>query len=414
MSLANMNEEMELARKAIQAGRALMKEHGKGLTPVIKEQVDKWFDEAEEHKTNADRYRREEDLRKWDEDPVRKHGQPGSEDDSKKSQAEYAKSLGLKNVKLTPDQSKAVYEYMEKGKGGISPESQKGLSTITDPDGGYMAAEEMRAEIITKRRDPTHIRGRANVFETTSGIVSFPSFDFEGLVQKPKQNATTTETAINNIFDKQQFMAHKYSVIFPIPMEMIEDGILNIQSVMTDHFSTRFDEVQEQDFLNGDGAGEPLGLLSAGANLPTVSAGTADQFNPDDIYETVYSIKAQYRSNSAFMMHRENVKRVRQMKGSDNNYLWQVGLQAGEPATLAGYPLIESEWFPNTAPNATPGTDLLLFGDFRWYWIVDRTGYSVQRLDELFAQEDQIGLKMRQRTDAAPVMREPFIRLVTK
>jgi len=412
MSLADIQREMDSAKNAFQIGRDLLKKHKDNMTNEIKARVDQAFDDAETYKANADRFKREQDLKKWEEDPIRKHGQSGPSDDGKVSQAEYAKSLGLKKAKLTPEQSQMSYEYIEKGKMALSPETQKGLSTISDPDGGFISPEEMRAEMITKRRNLSFIRSRATVFETSSGIVTFPSFDFDGVVSKPKQNETIPETGIDNIFDKQQFMAHKYAVIFPIPMELLEDGVPNIQDVMTTHFATRFGEVEEQDFLNGDGNGEPLGLLQA--SLPTVSAGTADQFNPDDIHETVYSIKAQYRAGSAWMMHRDNVKRVRQMKGSDNNYLWQIGLQAGEPATLDGYPILESEWFPNTAPNADPGTDLALFGDFRWYWIVDRIGFMVQRLDELYAAKDQIGLKMRQRTDGAPVLREPFIRLVTK
>lgn len=412
MSLADIQREMDSAKNAFQTGRDLLKKHKDNMTPEIEVQVDKAFDDAEKHKANADRFKKEEDQRKFFEDPQRKHGLSKDTDNPIEVRAQYAKSLGLKKVVLTPDQSKAVYEYVEKGKSGISPDSAKALSSIVDTDGGYLAPEEMRAEMITKRRDPAHIRGRATVIETSSGVVSFPNFDFDGVVQKPKESEEITKTDISNAFDKTQFMAHKYAVIFPIPMELLEDGAINIQDIMTTHFATRFDEVQEQDFLNGDGAGEPLGLLQAG--LPTVSAGTADQFNPDDIHEAVYAIKAQYRAGASWMMHRDNVKRVRQMKGSDNNYLWQMGLQAGQPATIAGYPLVESEWFPATAPNATPGTDILLFGDLAWYWIIDRIGYSVQRLDEKYAEFDQIGLRMRQRTDGAPVLREPFIRLVTK
>ena len=58
--------------------------------------------------------------------------------------------------------------------------------------------------------------------------------------------------------------------------------------------------------------------------------------------------------------------------------MWQRGIAAGEPATLLGYPFLESESIPSVAANSFP----VIFGDFKGYMIVDRVGMSVERAED--------------------------------
>ena len=49
-----------------------------------------------------------------------------------------------------------------------------------------------------------------------------------------------------------------------------------------------------------------------------------------------------------------------------------------------------------------------LFANLKFYWIVDRIDLMVQRLNELYAGNDQVGFRMRKRYDGAPVLADPF------
>jgi HK97 family phage major capsid protein len=63
-------------------------------------------------------------------------------------------------------------------------------------------------------------------------------------------------------------------------------------------------------------------------------------------------------------------------QGHDGQYLWQPSTQAGQPATLLGYPVTEMAAMPTVAANALA----VAFGDFReGYLIVDRIGVRVLR-----------------------------------
>ena len=76
------------------------------------------------------------------------------------------------------------------------------------------------------------------------------------------------------------------------------------------------------------------------------------------------------------MMNRKTLAKVRKLKDTTGNYLWQPSLQAGQPSTLLGYPCYEVAEMPDVAANALA----IAFGDMkRAYMILDRKGVSVLR-----------------------------------
>jgi HK97 family phage major capsid protein len=80
---------------------------------------------------------------------------------------------------------------------------------------------------------------------------------------------------------------------------------------------------------------------------------------------------------------------------------------AGQPLVLNGYNLIEVERM--TAP-AADGDCSFIFGDMKYYWIAERKGVSVKRLDERYADEGKVGFIMSMRVDGAPTVQEAFVR----
>jgi HK97 family phage major capsid protein len=52
-----------------------------------------------------------------------------------------------------------------------------------------------------------------------------------------------------------------------------------------------------------------------------------------------------------------------------------------------------------------------LLGDLQHYWIVDALSMQVQRLNELYAETNQVGFIGRLETDGAPVLEKAFVRV---
>ena len=75
-------------------------------------------------------------------------------------------------------------------------------------------------------------------------------------------------------------------------------------------------------------------------------------------------------------MGRPAIEAISKLKDSQNQYLWQPGLQAGEAQSLLGHPMERMEDMPAVSANSLS----IAFGDMRQaYTIVDRAGLRVLR-----------------------------------
>ena len=140
--------------------------------------------------------------------------------------------------------------------------------------------------------------------------------------------------------------------------------------------------------------------------LFTASAAIAS----DDIVSLVYAHKSPYRRNASFLTHETTVAALRKLKDTNGQYLWQPSLVAGQPDRLFGYPIHTSPYVPTVAAGALT----LGFGDYANYWIADRQGRAVQRLNELYAATGQVGFLASQRVDGKLVLTEAVKVLVQK
>jgi HK97 family phage major capsid protein len=305
-------------------------------------------------------------------------------------------------------EEKAILAYMRKGKSGLTADETKSLSSNSDPEGGYIVSKEFRSKLITKLRDVVLIRRFATVLSTKAQSVSFPSFDYDGNAEWTPESKQIGEENFSNLLGKTSFIPHKLARIFRVPVELIEDTDFDLVEFLTNHFAIRYGEIEENAFINGDGVNKPFGLLNTpDVNIVKAGGTTLTDVTGDDLINQIYAVKSIYRGKAKWLAQREFVKHVRKLKTTDGAYIWQPGLQAGEPANILGYGLIESEFFPVPAADGVAA----MFGDLSHYWIVDRTDLATQRLTEKYAEFDQIGVKLRKRTDAAPTIGEPFAKL---
>ena len=165
--------------------------------------------------------------------------------------------------------------------------------------------------------------------------------------------------------------------------------------------------------MNGNGAGQPLGLFVASADgintdRDVSSGNTATEMKFDGLMEAKYSIKDQYQANCEWIFNRAGVKQLAKLKNSDGQYIWQASVVLGTPDLLLGRPVNSSEFAPSTF---TSGQYVGLYGDLKYYWICDSLSVEIQVLTELYARQNQIDYISRLETDGAPVLSEAFARV---
>lgn len=102
---------------------------------------------------------------------------------------------------------------------------------------------------------------------------------------------------------------------------------------------------------------------------------------------------------------------MRKLKSATEElYLWQPNVQAGQPATFAGYPVLAQEDIG--ALGASSQCDVGIFGDINaGYRIVDRMGMKVQRLLELWATAGLVGILVSSRVTGG-VIRADALRVL--
>lgn len=299
----------------------------------------------------------------------------------------------------------------------LADKEQRALSSLIDADGGYLVPEQMMSRIIVKLRDITKIRQVATTIPTSAASISFPTEDYDPDAPPTKESGAVTIEDIKAWLGKTRFTPHARKRIFKIPRELLEDAAFDLESYLVNRFAVRFKELEENDFINGDGVEKPLGIAQVTLNQQD-AATSGHVIVPQDIIDTVYAIKEQYRSSAscAWLMHRLVVKLVRSLRDGSGGagtgqLMWGPPIAAGAPQTLHGFPLMETEFLADPAATGNPWW---IFGDWSYYWIVDRVQMQSQRLDELYAANDQIGILMRKRYDGAPVLKDPFYRVNRK
>ena len=297
---------------------------------------------------------------------------------------------GVETREARNPQIKAAFEgYVRRGDAArLVALEGKALSAGSASDGGYLVPPETEAAVNRALMSISPIRAIASVRQVSSNVYKKP-FTVTGA-----DNGWVGETAIRSQTNAPTLASLTFQTmeLFAMPaatQTLLDDSIVNIDQWIADEVRLVFAQQEGRAFVNGDGVNKPKGFMAYATvdnatwsfgNLGTVSTGVAGAFPAataaDKLIDLVYALRAGYRGNARFVMNRATEAAVRKMKDGAGRYVWEPSTTPGEPATLMGFPVIESE----DMPDMSPGSNAIAFGDFqRGYLIVDRTGISVLR-----------------------------------
>ncbi len=273
------------------------------------------------------------------------------------------------------------------------------LSEGVQADGGYLVPEEFERQIVMGLDEANVVRGLAKVI-TTSAERKIPVAATHSAAQWTAENGAYTES--DPTFDQKTIDAFKLTDLVKVSIELLQDSMFDLESYIAAEFARAFGIAEEQAFCVGSGTGQPTGIFTAKGGNVGVTAGSATAINADELISLVYALKSPYRRNAKFLMNDATVSMLRKLKDNNGAYLWQPSVQAGEPDRLLGYELYTSPYVPVAAAGALT----VAFGDFKNYWIADRSGRTVQRLNELYSTNGQVGFVATERVDGKVILPE--------
>lgn len=282
---------------------------------------------------------------------------------------------------------KAAFDtFLRKGEEVMGVEERKALSVGADPDGGYVVNPDLSGRIVMKVFESSPMRAYASVQVISTDALE-GLFDLNeassGWVGETDSRAETNTPQLG----KWRIPAHELYAKPKATQKLLDDASINMEAWLASKVAEKFARDEANAFVVGNGVNKPRGFLTyaSGTTLP----GTIEQFptgasgalasapdGGDALINALYGLKQQYRANATWFMNRATTKLVRKAKDSDGAYIWSPGIQAGQPATLLGYPVAAFEDMPDPASNSLS----IAVGDMREaYQIVDRLGIRTLR-----------------------------------
>lgn len=279
--------------------------------------------------------------------------------------------------------------YMRKGvEQGLHELESKALSVGTSADGGYLVPDETERQIDRLLSVASPIRAIAGVQKISGNVYKKPfatSAASTGWVGETAARPQTTTPTLAEL----SFPAMEIYAMPSATQTILDDAAVDTEAWLADEVQIIFAEQESLAFVSGDGVSKPKGFLSytnvanaswTWGNVGYLATGVSGAFaasNPSDaLVNLIYTLKQGYRSNADWVLNRNVQADIRKFKDANGLYLWQPSLQAGQPSTLLGYPVTESEDMPSLGANSFS----IAFGDFkRGYLVVDRLGIRVLR-----------------------------------
>jgi len=299
--------------------------------------------------------------------------------------------------------------------GNVAPE-MRALQADSNTGGGYLVPQQFATELIAALKNIMLFRQKAKQISISTGdSIGAPALDNDvaDLAWTAEIGAFSEDSTMS--FGKRELTTHQLTKGIKVSRKLLRASALNVESIVRDNLAYKNSTVQENAFFNGTGAAQPLGVFVGNANgIPAnsthdISTGnTTTAIGPENVFEITGSIAGQYLAGAEWYFHRLALKKLRQLKTGDGQWLWQPGLAAGMPQTLDSYPINVSEYCPSTF---TTGLYVGLFGNLQWYWILDSLTMDIQRLDELYAATNQVGFIIRSECDGMPVLAAAFRRM---
>lgn len=301
---------------------------------------------------------------------------------------------GGSNTPSDPTYSTAFSSFMREGRREdeetLRAEQKKGpraaMSEGVDADGGLLTPVEWDRTISGRLKLISPMRQEATVIRISKrGFTKL-------FTDRAVGSGWVGETASRPATSTPQFTALPFGLgeIYAnaaASQDLLDDAEINLDEWLIGEIDTEFSRQEGIAFVAGNGTNKPhgiLGYVDGGAHddrhpwgaIEVVNSGATALFTADGMVDAMYKLPAAYTPNAKWYLNRTSLGSIRKLKDGQGNFLWQPTFVAGQPSTLAGYPVIDMPDMPNVAAAAIAA----LFGDMReTYLVIDRIGLRVLR-----------------------------------
>ena len=158
---------------------------------------------------------------------------------------------------------------------------------------------------------------------------------------------------------------------------------------------------EEDAFLSGNGAGQPLGIIGHPAAIQVARAG-ANQIAYNDVVNMF--ARAKFGGQLAWIGSQTVLPQLMRMVDAGNNLVWQPNAREGAPGTLLGIPFLLNDQSPILGAEG----DLILV-DLNYYLIKDGSGISISMSEHPLFTQNRTIIKAFWNVDGQPWLSTPLL-----
>ena len=276
--------------------------------------------------------------------------------------------------------------------------------------GGYLVPDEFAASIVERIVEFGGFASAATTLNTGGGnpltiaVTIDDTANLGAIVSEGGAFASGADVVFGTVALGAYTYASNGTGTDPVKVswELLDDSEFDLGPMLGGLLGDRIGRVQATHWISGDGAGEPLGVITN--KTPAIQLGATVTYAK--LVDTIHALDPGYRGRAAWLMSDATLSAIRQVVDTAGRPLWlpqsEAGMGTMPGGSLLGFPVVIDQAMPDFA--ASGAAKSIGFGDWKRAYTIRRVReIGIVRLNELYATTRQSGFFAWARADGTVV-----------
>ena len=287
------------------------------------------------------------------------------------------------------------------------------MSGSDNTEGGYLVPTEFNTRLLQTQIELSVIEPKTQFVPMQTNTILFPaivvsshaSHLFGGIViYRTAEGHQKTKS--KPAFGQIQLTLHNLVGLINVTNQLLEDSPISIEPIIFDLFGKAVVFTKEDDYINGTGVGQPVGVLNAPCLITQgkESGQAADTIVTDNILNMWTRLHPQSRKNAIWHINTDALSQIYRMTqavgtGGTTTYMPANGVSGNPFETLMGRPMIDTEHCRTLGDKG----DLIL-ADWSQYLVGGKSGRGIRTASSSHLRFDynEMVFRIEMRYDGRP------------
>ena len=285
-----------------------------------------------------------------------------------------------------------------------------GMNIAINADGGFLIPPEYSTVLLTAMARAGELAPKCTNFPVNNNLaLPFVNLTTQATswtggctIYKPAEGVAKDRSLPQ--LAKAELHLHKMTAVVAVTDELLTDSPIALETFLTTMVSTEMALTKDEDIVNGSGAGEALGLMTAPC-LVSITKETdqdADTIVTENVLKMFSRMYVPSIRNAVWLIAQDAMPQIATLTinvGTGGAPVFIADLKNPLGATLLGRPII---WCPHCQTIGDKGD--IIFADFSQYLTITKAGQAMQTATSIHLKfyEDETLFRFVVRFDGQP------------